>query len=323
MVTVGPFSFVVVPLYAGPLFEARAGAETESLAMLLNHAVELPADGIAEAIEQGREGGNMIVDVLVPESDDDDRALREEWAARTGERLDPGAVARVGTAVRDATLAVSWTVLRAALAELRALRAAWRPEPGPWLFTRPARSPFLTPEDHALVLRLEDEAAAIDALELDAWVGREPAAQIARRRAFLGACRDAGVFAADHAAAREQWLAILGKRLFALRRAANELRRLELLADSEQPLGGRVCLDYARRELWPPAKDAAHWARWGLSLLRPDAAGDQGEIVEQVGGSPMTVWWRRDGEVPALLAVFRGRRRRRVKGDRRREPRPR
>jgi hypothetical protein len=303
---VGPYSLPVVPLYGGPLLEAKGA--TEPLATLLNHAIDQPTSGLAEAIESGREGSDPIVYVSPAGDENDDGALRAAWAARTGEQLGPGSVARVGQMGFTEPLAIPWAVLRDGLTRLRAIRAAWRPEPGPWLFVRPARRPFLTPEDHKLIRELEAEAAAIDQLDLEAEVGQEPPTLISRRREFLTACCDAGVFAADHAEVREQWLySSSAGRLLALRRAALELTTWGRLPAGADPTTGPVCLDYVRLKLWPPGDDGEDWARRAIKLLSPLSVGDQGVVVERVGGSETRVWWRRDGDQPGLLAIAPGR----------------
>jgi hypothetical protein len=302
---IGPYALRVVPLYAGPLLEAKG--EAEALARLLNHAVEGPTTDLADAIETGHDGSDPIVYVTPSADDEDDRALRDAWAARTGERLGSRDVAHVGQTGLEGTLPVSWAALREGLADLRAIRAAWRPEPGPWLFVRPTRYPFVTPEDFEIITRLEREAAAIDELDLQAEVGREPTTLIVRRRAFILACREAGVFASDHGQVREQWLYNWSAhRLLALRESAVQLRAWGFLAEGEEPPVGPVCLDYVRHKLWSAGEDGANWARSALKLLPPAAEGDQGVILENVGGATIRVWWRRDGERPALLAIARG-----------------
>ncbi len=283
---IGPYSIRLLPLYDGPLPKADAGSESEALALLLNDAVVNPgAEALAEAIEQSREGGDEIVSVT-PDSDDP-------------------ALARIGMMGRRDTLTVTWDALRKGLAELRSIRAAWRPEPGPWLFLRQGRSPFVTPQDHERIKKLEEEAAAIDALDTEAEVGDEPQELIGRRRRFLLDCEDAGLFATDYSDEREKWLDYwFASRLLALRRAALKLRLWGLLGASEDPSRGRVCLDYTRLELWPPGENGQKWGESALKLMKAPTAGLQGAIIERVGGkTTIRVWWRRDGYNPMLLAV--------------------
>ena len=64
-----------------------------------------------------------------------------------------------------------------------------------------------------------------------------------------------------------------------------------------------MCLDYLRLELWPPDEDGAAWARAVLPLLRPGDRGEQGIIHHRVGSSAVQIWWRRDHDRPALLAI--------------------
>jgi|GEM_PF-5890360 len=296
-----------MPLYHGPLPAVDEGADSEAVAQLLNHAVSIPEDGLAEAIEEGREGGNLFTD-LTPATVADDQSLRDTWAALTGDELGPGEVARVGVAGREDTTAVSWAALRKALAELRAMRATWQPEPGPWLFVRPVKLPYPTPEDYAIVTDLELEAAAIDDQDLDAEVGREPVELIERRRRFLKRCQQAGIFDQSHAEVRSSWIgaAWCCNRLSDLRAAVTRLREWGLLESDQEPLDGPVCLDYVRHELWPPGDDGLSWARSAISLLCNDPpAGDQGMIIESVGGTITTVAWRRDGDGPALVGISR------------------
>jgi hypothetical protein len=305
VVSVGPYQLELVPLYAGPLLSAPEGSEAHVLAVLLSHAVEQP--DLALALERGALGGDAVVYVQPAENAGEDCVLREAWALRAGEQLGALEVARVGMMGRDEPVPVPWKALRAALDDLRARRADWTPEPGPWLFTRPARSPFVTPEDLALVQRLEGEAGAVDALDLEADVGREPTTLLARRREFLRACREAGVFALDHGRVREQWLGNWSaRRLYALRQAAARLHEWGLLEEAEEPPDGRVCLDYVRLELWPPGEDGSRWAHSALALLADERPGEQGIVIERVAGSSLRVWWRRDAQRRALLAVARG-----------------
>lgn len=303
---VGPYVLNLMVVYGGPLLAAEG--ETEALAELLNHAVKLPDTGIAEAIRTAGAGEGPAASVFPPEHEEEDRALRAAWAAKTGEQLGKGQVAKVvyiGSNVPE--VPVSWEALRKGLAELEEIRAGWVPEPGPWLFVRPSLRPFVTPEDEALVRSLEKEAQAIDELDFRAEVGREPASLIARRRKFLTACRDAGVFSPDYGAARDQWLQLwAAERLLALRRAAARLRAWNLFKEDEQPPDGSACLDYVRLQLWPPGEDGEAWAGSALRLLPAASEDDQGAAIEKVGSSIVTVWWRRDGERPALLAVARG-----------------
>ncbi len=283
---VAPYSIRLLPLYDGPLPKVETGSESEALALLLNDAVVNPgAEAIAEAIEQSREGGDEIVSVT-PDSDDP-------------------ALARIGMMGRRDTITVTWDALRKALADLRSIRAAWQPEPGPWLFVRTGKSPFVTPQDHERIKKLEEEAAAIDALDFEAEVGDEPLELIERRRRFLLDSEDAGVFATDYSDEREKWLDYwFASRLLALRRAALKLRSWGLLGASEDPSRGRVCLDYTRLELWPPGENGQNWGESALKLMKEPTEGLQGAIIERVGGkTTMRVWWRRDGDNPMLLAV--------------------
>ena len=301
---IGPYTVRVVPLYAGPLLEVKG--EADALAELINHGVELTSLGLAAAIEGKREAGDQIVYVSPPANADEDRTLREAWARRSGERCGAGEVARVGMMGREEPLAVSWDALRKGLVALCAIRSEWQPDPGPWLFARPTKAPFVTPEDFEIVKQLEAEATAIDELDLEAEVGREPETLLARRREFLLACRDAGVFANEHAAVRDQWLHDWSAvRLQALRHAAKLLATWDVLAEDEEPPDGRVCLDFVRLELWPPGEDGESWARSALELFAAPLEGDQGVVIERVGSSTISMWWRRDGDIPALLAIER------------------
>lgn len=304
----GPYAIALLPLYAGPLPAVKSGSESEALALLLNDAVQgEQGREIADAIEQRREGGDVIVYVTPAKDALDDRQLRADWAQKTGETVELGAVARVGMMGRSDTLAVSWDALRKALTELRAIRAAWRPEPGPWLFRCPGKSAFTTPEDHERIKTLENEATAIDELDLHSEVGAEPVDLIARRRRFLSKCEEAGVFAEDYAAEREKWLDYwFAERLLALRHAAQQLRSWGLLPTDLEVSQSRVCLDYVRLELWPRGENGERLARAALRLLQSPPEGEQGLIVERVGGNvSMRVWWRRDSHRPMLLAIAR------------------
>lgn len=307
---VGPYVFKIVPLYGGPLLDAQG--EGEAVARLLNYAVTPPETHLAEDIRGATEVGNKEIgnaDVSAgPAADgEEDRALRAEWAAKTGERCGPGAVACVRQSGLARHVPISWAALQQGLAELLELRAGWRPEPGPWLFARPTLRPFVTPEDFQIIRSLEQEAEAIDKLDLEAEVGREPAALVERRRKFLAACRDAGVFAPDHGKVREQWLYNWSaERLSALRAAFVSLRGWGLLNEGEELPDGRVCLDYVRLKLWPPGEDGESLARSVLGLLPAASEGEQGAVIERVGASAIRVWWRRDGGRPALLAIASG-----------------
>jgi len=95
-----------MPLYGGPLPAVHEGADSEAVARLLGHAVAIPEDGLVEAIEEGREGGNILT-YVTPATDADDQSLRDIWAALTGDDLGPGEVARVGVAGCEDTIAVS------------------------------------------------------------------------------------------------------------------------------------------------------------------------------------------------------------------------
>jgi hypothetical protein len=305
---IGPYSIPVLPLYEAPLLLVEAGGETEALASLLNHAVvNRPENGLAEAIKGGWEGSDPI-SYVSPAGAEDDLALREAWARKTGELLEPGALALVGVMGRDDKLPVSWAALRQGLAELQSIRSAWHPDPGPWLFVRPIRSQSVTPQDYELISKLETEAATIDDLDFQAEVGEEPASLIERRRIFLRECQEAGVFASDLAESREYWLNYWSAdRLLALRGAAAQLRSWGLLADDQAPLDGGVCLDYVRHQLWPPGDDGEKWAHAAVRLLEASTAGEQGVILEIVGQSATKIWWRRDGDQPTLLAIDTGR----------------
>jgi hypothetical protein len=307
-VDVGPYSLPVLPLYEAPLLQVEEGGETEALASLLNHAVvNQPENGLAEAIRDGSEGSDPITYVS-PAAAGDDLALRKAWAQKTGEILEPGSIALVGVMGRDDKLPVSWAALRQGLAEFRSIRAGWHPDPGPWLFVRPARSPFVTPQDLELIKELEAEAAAIDELDFSAEVGKEPPLLITRRRIFLRRCQEAGIFATDLSEGREYWLNFwFAERLLALRHTAAQLRSWGLLADDQEPLDGAVCLDYVRHQLWPPGDDGKKWAHAAVPLLEPPPGGDQGVILEVVASSATKIWWRRDGDRPALLAIDTGR----------------
>jgi hypothetical protein len=278
------------------------------LATLLNHAiVNQPENDLAAAIMARREGSDPIAYVSPPNDEEDDRALRAAWAELAGESLPAGGVARVGMAGRDDTIPISWAALTSGLAELLSIRASWRPEPGPWLFIRPTHSAYVTPQDCEQIKTLETEAAAIDEMDAHAQVGDEPMTLIERRRIFLKHCQDAGIFAPDFPEARRFWLDYwFAERLSALRRAAVQLRSWGLLGEEEEPLTGRLCLDYARHELWPPGENGQRWARAGIRLVTPSLSGEQGVIVERVGGTTTRFWWRRDGDAPSLLAIARG-----------------
>jgi hypothetical protein len=295
-------------LYEAPLLQVEEGGETEALASLLNHAVvNRPENGLAEAIRGGREGSDPITYVS-PAAAADDLALRKAWAQKTGELLEPGSMALVGVMGREDPLPVSWRALRQGLAGLQSIRAAWHPDRGPWLFARPVRSQFVTPQDHELINKLEAEAVAIDGLDFQAEVGEEPVSLIERRRIFLRECQEAGIFASDLSEAREHWLGYwFAERLLALRRAAAQLRSWGLLADDRGPLDGAACLDYVRHQLWPRGDDGQKWARAAVRLLEPPPGGDQGIILEIVGSRATKIWWRRDGDRPALLAIDTGR----------------
>lgn len=306
---IGPYVIKLLPLHAGPLPGVQSGSESEALALLLNDAVQNEQGrAIIAAIEQGREGGDVIAYVTPATDESDDVQLRSEWSRKAGETLQAGAVARVGMMGRGDTLAVSWDALRKALTQLQSIRGAWHPEPGPWLFCRTAKSPFITPEDYGRIKKLEEEGTAIDDLDLRSEVGAESVALIARRRQWLLACEEAGVFAEDFPAEREKWLDYwFSKRLLALRHAAQQLRAWGLLEASQEPSQGRVCLDYVRLELWPPREDGKNWAQSVLRLLGTSSEGVQGVIVEHMGGRKVTrVWWRRDSDRPMLLAVAHG-----------------
>lgn len=301
----GPYIFNVVPFYAGPLLEPKG--EGEPVARLLNHAVDSTAADLASAIENRREGSDPISYVLPPETEEEDLNLRQAWAEQTGEHLNPGEVAQVGQAGIERRVPVSWKSLQKALNDLREMRNQWNPEPGPWLFTQRVLRPFVTPEDYEIVRKLESEAEAIDALDAEAEVGREPHSLIVRRQKFLTACRDAGIFRTAHGEIIEQWLSNWSAmKLFHLRLAANKLRSWGLLkGNDEEPPDGRVCLDYVRLELWPQSDDGTTWATNVIPLLPDTVSGDQGAILEHIGNSTTTIWWRRDGQLPALLAIAR------------------
>jgi hypothetical protein len=298
----GPYEIGLLPLFQGPLPAILSGTAEEPLAALLNEAVANSPDFL-EAIRRRGEAGNPMCSVGPPLNDDEGRALAEEWRAKTGEVLAPHAIARIGMLGQSRPLAVSWQALQDALETLVSLRAAWTPEPGPWLFVQPARSGFVTPADHEIIQSLEREAAAIDALDLEAEVGSESPALIARRRRFLAACGKAGVFDAAFGAEREKWLDYwLAARLLALRRAALQLRAWDLLDPSSW--AGPVCLDYSRLQLWAPGGDGRLWAEKALKLLAQTGSGDQGVVEERISGRiTARAWWRRDAELPALLAV--------------------
>lgn len=301
---IGPYSQRVVSLFAGPLLEVAG--EGAALARLINVAAELETPELTQVIAEGREWSNTVSSVRPPTDAVEDHALREAWAARTGEELGEGEVARVWMMGEGEPLAVSWKVLRDGVIALSTMRANWQPDPGPWLFIRPTKAPFVTPQDLEIVDLLEEEGKAIDGLDLESEVGREPDILLARRRRFLGACSDAGVFTENQGSVRDQWLHLWSvARLQALRRAAKLLRVWGLLTSDEDPLHGRVCLDYVRLELWPAGGDGETWARSALQLLTRTPEGDQGVVVDRAGELEIRVWWRRDGDSPALLAVER------------------
>ena len=303
---VGPYSVALLPLHSGPLPEVKRNSPEEPVALLLNQAIAgEPGRDFAGAIREGRAASDVVSYVEPAGDPDEDRALRAAWEEKTGESLPAGAVAAVGMMGRADKMPVSWAALRQALQELQAVRAAWLPAPGPWLFTLAATSRHVTPDDYQRIKHLEEEAAAIDALDLDAEVGREPPELIVRRREFLRQCREAGVFATDYGADREKWLDFwFAARLLALRHAANQLRSWGFAAAGEDPSAGRVSLDYVRHQLWPPKEDGRRWAESGLRLMGTPSEGEQGAVMERVGGKgTMRVWWRRDSDHPMLLAV--------------------
>jgi len=280
--SVGPYKFKVVPLFAGPLLEVAG--EGNAVALLLNHAVAGTSDQLAKAIEEAKEGSDPIVYVLPATGDQE--------------------LAQVGQAGVEDTVPISWISLRKGLADLRELRANWQPEPGPWLFVQPSLRPFVTPQDLEIVQQLESEAATIDELDLQAEVGNEAPSLISRRRSFLASCQNAGIFSTEHGEIIEQWLRNWSaQRLLALRNAAIQIRTWGISAQDEDPLNSLVTLDYVRLQLWPHGEDGKSWAKWGISLLDQAANGDQGAVVERVGNSLVRMWWRRDGTLPALLAI--------------------
>jgi len=185
------------------------------------------------------------------------------------------------------------------------MRATWQPEPGPWLFVRPVKLPYPTPEDYAIVMELEAEADAIEDQCFDVEVAEEPVELIERRRRFLKRCQQAGIFDQSHAEARSSWIGAAWRcsELFVLRAAVTRLREWGILESDQEPLDGPVCLEYVQQELWPPGDDGLSWARPAISLLCNDPpAGDQGMIIERDGTA---VAWRRDGDGPGLVGIFR------------------
>jgi hypothetical protein len=284
----------------------EAKGEGEAVARLLNHAVDLPNADFAAAIQDRREASDPVSYVTPPTNQEEDRILRRTWAERTGEELNDGEVAQVGQAGTEETIPVSWSSLQKALHDLQGIRDEWNPEPGPWLFTARPLRPFVTPQDFEIVRKLEAEAEAIDELDAEAEVGQEPHELITMRRAFLAACREAGLFRMEHDEVIEQWLQNWSAlRLLSLRRAVNQIRSWGFLKDNEEPPDGRICLDYVRLELWPKGEDGKIWAGTGVALLAPAVSGDQGAVVENVGNSTIRMWWRCDGELPGLLAIAR------------------
>ena len=87
---IGPYMIALLPLHAGPLPAVKSGSESEALALLLNDAVQdEKGRDIAAAIEQGREGGDVMVDVTPAEDESRDRQLCADWAQKSGETVDP------------------------------------------------------------------------------------------------------------------------------------------------------------------------------------------------------------------------------------------
>ena len=204
---IGPYSLALLPLYAGPLPEVNKGAPEEPVALLLVQAIaDEPGRDIAAAIREGRSAGDVLTSVAPAADPGEDSALRAAWAEKTGESLPPGAVASVGMLGREGNVPVSWAALRQGLADLQAARAAWRPGARPLAVHRLAGE--VPAGEHRKTTNESNSSNRKPPLsmnsDLKAEVGREPAELIARRREFLRQCRDAGVFAPDFGADREE-----------------------------------------------------------------------------------------------------------------------
>ena len=303
---VGPFRLRVYDAAGGPAVVSDE-PRLEPLTMLLNHA--RPGDSFSEAVRTRGHASSHALEVRAQtDGDEADESTARVWSLGT----------------EDPVL-VRWVDLQLALERLQGLREHWSPPSGPWLFTSHPTSPLPSPEDLEIVRRLAREAEDIDAADATAEVGAEPAELLERRRRFLAECDAAGVFdphpfVSDSQDARTAALRNYGSRsLLDLREAALALRSWGLLgvdgpdtAGSRSVLSGPVCLDYVRLALWPPGEDGPTWARRATGILSPpeDAEGSlqgqQGLVLRHVAEDWVRVYWRRDGALPAVLAVALG-----------------
>lgn len=304
---VGPYLLELVPNYSGPFPCGELSSEADTVAAFIDRVLTEDGAHFRQAIVEEKSDSDAVCRVSPATDARDARAMQETWESLTGERLEPQELARVGSGSMIISLPsgiVSWAALRKAVAELEAVRKAWRPVSGPGLFTRPTQASYVTPDDVAIVKSLETEVTTIEALDLEVEVGREPQALIARRREFLRRCQEAAIFAGDYPSERKIALSnFLARRLLDLRLSVLELRRWGFLAEDQDPLDGRICLDFVRLKLWPNDENGQSWARDALKMVPETSDGEQGSVYQHVGHSTITVWWRKDSYRPALLAV--------------------
>jgi hypothetical protein len=208
---------------------------------------------------------------------------------------------------------------RAALQELVArlseLRDAKEKPPGPWLFTPHPIWQVPTPAEHAALLRLEEQAAALEEAVSTPRTPESAATEAARRRFLLIELDAHGLLHEAGASDKLRWLAAWGLDLLrgyfeaalavhAYFRSEERRRHVPNAAD-EPVLGSHVSLDWFRRPSPPPeGVEPNDWLGFCERTLLDNlpATGQEGKILTRIGGPWYRTFWRKDdGETPAVV----------------------